>query len=104
MQGYVIDSATLKDFYHGRYDGLAERFGTPWYFIHRVDLHRELKRLVQDLAVDIRTASEVTNVDCDKGVLTLANGQKHQKDLIIAADGVHVSIRMTVRESRCLRG
>ena len=84
----------MKDNYHGRYSDLVERFGTPWYFIHRVDLHTELKRMAQDLNVKIRLASEVTNVDCDSGVLTLANGQTVQKDFILAADGVHVSPKL----------
>lgn len=88
----MLDSISMKDSYHGRYDDLVERFGTPWYFIHRVDLHNELKRLAQDLGVDIQVSSEVTHVDCENAIVTLANGQTSQKDLIIAADGVHVSI------------
>jgi salicylate hydroxylase len=81
----------MKDNYRGRYDDLVARFGTPWYFIHRVDLHTELKRLAQNLAVNIRLGSEVRHVDCDTGILTLANGQSLHKDLVVAADGVHVN-------------
>jgi 2-polyprenyl-6-methoxyphenol hydroxylase-like FAD-dependent oxidoreductase len=39
----------------------------------------------------LHLSSEVIGVDCESGTLTLADGSMHQKDLIIAADGVHVS-------------
>jgi salicylate hydroxylase len=81
----------MVDSYHARYDDLASRYGSPWYFIHRVDLHTELRRLAQKLEVKIRLGSEVKHVDAGTGVLTLASGQIIRKDLIVAADGVHVS-------------
>ncbi len=82
----------MEDSYHGRYDDLVERFGSPWYFVHRVDLHSELKQLAQDLGVDIQLATEIINVNVDTGELCSASGQIYQKDLIVAADGVHVRL------------
>lgn len=79
-----------------RYDDLETQFGAPWYFVHRVDLHSELKRLAQNpgdgfRGADLRLSCEVTNVECESGRITLKDGSSMQKDLIIAADGIHVS-------------
>src|SRR5205085_9999150 len=79
-----------------KYDYLVPKYGAQWYFFHRVDLHNELKRLATEptcgaQAAKINLSSEVVDVDCEAGTLTLANGSTHQKDLIVAADGVHVS-------------
>lgn len=82
----------MKDHYHGRYDNYKDLYGQPWYFIHRVDLHNELKRLALESGVDVQLSSEVTHVDAEDGLLTLGNGQSHRYDLIIAADGVHVGL------------
>ncbi|TGJ78937.1 hypothetical protein E0Z10_g9828 [Xylaria hypoxylon] len=41
--------------------------------------------------VAIRLGCEVQNVDCENGVLMLADGTRVQKDLIIIADGAHAS-------------
>jgi 2-polyprenyl-6-methoxyphenol hydroxylase-like FAD-dependent oxidoreductase len=75
---------------------MVPKYGAPWYLSHRVDVHTELKRLATEPIYGSRTAkitlsSEVVDVDREKGTLTLANGSVHQKDLIVAADGVHVS-------------
>ena len=74
---------------------MVPKYGAPWYLYHRIDLHTELKRLAAEPTDSSRPAkinlsSEVVDVDCEKGTLTLANGSVHQKDLIVAADGVHV--------------
>jgi salicylate hydroxylase len=60
-------------------------------------LHSELKRLTLDPGPELEPAkinlsSEVIDVDCEAGILTLKDGSKHQKDLIVAADGVHVNL------------
>ena len=87
-----MDGASLQVNYHGRYDNLRSRFGAPWYFVHRVDLHNELKLLARTAGAQIRLGSEVQHVDCEDGTLTTRDGQVHQKDLIVAADGLHVRV------------
>ncbi|GKT44440.1 FAD-dependent monooxygenase OpS4 [Colletotrichum spaethianum] len=39
---------TLEKFHVGTEDYIEERYGAPWYFAHRVDLHEELKRLATE--------------------------------------------------------
>ena len=70
-------------------------FGAEFYFMHRVDLHTELRRLAtepdgQTEPTKITLSSEVIDVNVDTAELTLKDGSKHTKDLIVAADGVHV--------------
>lgn len=67
-----------------------------WYLAHRVDLHNELKLLALGPQQGVPTptlhlSSTVTEVDAEKGVVVLANGQKYEADLIVGADGLHVS-------------
>ena len=73
-----------------------ELYGYKCWFFHRVDLHEGLRILAMDSSgpgkpITITLDSEVTEVDCEKGLLTLANGKKVEKDLIVVADGAHVS-------------
>jgi salicylate hydroxylase len=74
---------------------VEEKFGAPWNFYHRVDAHNSLKELATDpqrpgKPANIRLASQVVDVDCETGILTLKDGITFQKDLIIVADGQHV--------------
>jgi salicylate hydroxylase len=38
----------------------------------------------------LHLASEVVEVDAENGIVTLQNGERHEADVIIAADGIHV--------------
>ncbi|KAF7339247.1 FAD/NAD(P)-binding domain-containing protein [Mycena venus] len=73
------------------------------WFCHRTDLHDELKRLA--MADDgagtgpparLNLGHEVVFCDPAAGTLTLKNGDVHQADLIIGADGIHSVIRNSV--------
>lgn len=47
---------------------IGEKYGSPWYFAHRVDLHHELKRMASEADVgpplNIKLRSEVTSYVC----------------------------------------
>lgn len=87
----VVDSARLGD--------LKERYGAEWYLLHRVDLHTELLRLAvepreagEGEPVKIRLDAEVSEeTDVETATIRLKSGEECKKDLIVAADGVHVS-------------
>lgn len=38
---------SLVKFHEGDDGYITKKFGSPWYFAHRVDLHEELKRLAK---------------------------------------------------------
>ncbi|KAL0940404.1 salicylate hydroxylase [Colletotrichum truncatum] len=107
---------TLEKFHVGTEDYIEERYGAPWYFAHRVDLHEELKRLATEpeeqgtgyaangsatngsnghtktglgRPATVHLQSEVTNYDPEAASLTLASGETIIGDVVIAADGVH---------------
>lgn len=97
VEGKQFDGATRQETYRGRYDDFASKYRAPWYFSHQVDLHNELKRLaLEPPATDAEPAelhlsSAVASVDCEAGVLTLQDGTEVTKDVIVGADGLHVS-------------
>ncbi|KAI9661304.1 MAG: hypothetical protein M1821_009631 [Bathelium mastoideum] len=89
MKADSLDTIMAADFH-----GLPEKFGANYYFMHRVDLHTELRRLAEEPdgytePVRISLSSEVTDVNIDSGELTLKDGSKHKKDVVVAADGIH---------------
>ena len=78
-----------------------ESYGAQWYMLHRADLHNELRRIAELPPMDfggnygppvkIWLNSEVTSeTDIESGVICLKSGGKFKKDLLLAADGVHV--------------
>lgn len=44
-------------------------------------------------AGSLRLDTEVAHVDADAGAVTLVTGEEHHADLVVAADGIHSSIR-----------
>ncbi|KAL2022938.1 hypothetical protein VTK56DRAFT_4153 [Thermocarpiscus australiensis] len=79
------------------YADMASWFGLGSFTLHRVDLHRGLRDLATRTSretdigppVDISLGSEVASVDCERGILKLADGRVIAKDLVIIADGAH---------------
>ncbi|TDZ62020.1 FAD-dependent monooxygenase OpS4 [Colletotrichum trifolii] len=72
---------------------IADKYGSPWYFAHRVDLHQELKRMATaadggpPLTVELR--SEVTGYSPDSASITLSDGPTVSADVVVVADGIH---------------
>lgn len=63
-------------------------YGNRWAFFHRADLHTGLRNLVQS---PIELASEVSRVDPQTATIALVDGRVIQNDLLVIADGAHVS-------------
>ena len=85
----------MQEKYRGSYEDFTERFGAPWYFSHRVDLHNEFKRLALEPSdkfpgAKLHLLKNVVDLDCEKGRLTFEDGTSTTKDVVIGADGVHV--------------
>jgi hypothetical protein len=86
----------LELVHHDSFDRYEELYGYKCWFLHRVDLHEGLRSLAVDsstmgVPATITLDSEVIEIDCENGELTLATGKKVQKDLLVVADGAHVS-------------
>lgn len=73
----------------------------PWQLSHRVHLHDALKRAATSedgigKPAILYTSSRVTNVDTEKAIVTLKNGELIKADLVIGADGVYSKMRSFV--------
>lgn len=76
-----------------------EKYGHPFSFFHRADLHTALLRGVQKLAPDaIRLNSRCEAIDLSgaKPVVVLQNGERVAGDLVVGADGVHSRVRVPI--------
>ena len=73
-----------------------QRFGAPYWTVHRGDFHAVLLDAVRRAAPDaIRPGNACTGFDqtSDGVTLHLANGERATGDVLIGADGVHSRIR-----------
>lgn len=73
-----------------------ERYGAPYFMIHRADLHRALANAVAALKADaVRLNSRYLAFEQDEtGVqITLQDGARSRGDVLIGADGVHSQVR-----------
>ncbi|KAG9503476.1 hypothetical protein J7337_006321 [Fusarium musae] len=70
-----------------------DRYGAPYYVIHRADFHRALCRRAEDLGVKIVTDSRVTDYDESIPSAKTYDGREYRADLVIAADGVKSQAR-----------
>ena len=86
--GRVISETTLGDV-------ALERYGAPYYHIHRADLMDMLVSAVSaEPTIRLNVSSRITNFSQDAtGVRLVAGEREHQVDLLIGADGIHSSVR-----------
>ena len=74
----------------------VERFGAPYWMVHRGDFHRVLLDAVRSASPDaIRAGNGCVGFsqDRDRVTLELASGDRVSGDLLIGADGVHSRVR-----------
>ena len=75
---------------------VEERFGAPYLFLHRADLHAAIHSAVSPGAVQL-DSKLVALEHGPKGVtLVFANGTTVSADMVIGADGVHSLVRETL--------
>lgn len=80
-------------------DAHRQRFGAPYYHVHRADLHGLLVDRVRGLDADaIVLGAEVTGfVEHERGVdVGLADGTRQSAELLIGADGINSTLRRTL--------
>lgn len=69
-------------------DKILERYGSPFWDLHRTDVQIALARRAESLGVEIRLGTEVVGVDPSSGTVTTAAGDVLQGDIIQGADGL----------------
>jgi salicylate hydroxylase len=95
----MVDPHTLKDAIVENFSHVEDDYGAPFMFFHRVDLHTALKEMALSTdelypgsPVIIRNGHSVTSLDCKSGTIVLDNEEAFEKDLVVVADGVRVSL------------
>jgi 2-polyprenyl-6-methoxyphenol hydroxylase-like FAD-dependent oxidoreductase len=74
-----------------------KQFGAPYRVAHRADLHNALLESVRSKPnIKLQTHAEITNVSPAESTLSLKSGKTFTDQAIIAADGVHSTIRNLV--------
>jgi 2-polyprenyl-6-methoxyphenol hydroxylase-like FAD-dependent oxidoreductase len=83
-----VEAVVLKLDSEVGYEDIKDRYGSPWFLLHRADLHQELRNLLQRVSENVQNelASKVTSIDCHAPILALADGRMIQKELVIIAD------------------
>lgn len=76
--------------------GFKEKYGAPYWVVHRAHFHEAMYHLALDLGVEVKIASKVTQYEPDAGRVVLENGEHHEADLVIASDGVKSAARELV--------
>ncbi|KAF2762115.1 FAD/NAD(P)-binding domain-containing protein [Pseudovirgaria hyperparasitica] len=67
---------------------MRERYGAPFWDLHRVDVQRELARRANELGVAVKLGTRVSNIDFDAPRVTTESGAEYHCDMIVAADGL----------------
>ncbi len=75
------------------------KYGHPFAFFHRADLHTALLRGVQHLApsaIRLNSRCESVEQNGDRATVLLQNGDRIEGDLVVGADGVHSRVRRPI--------
>jgi salicylate hydroxylase len=74
----------------------SERYGAPYYVVHRAGLQISMFKRALELGVDVRLGSGVERYDENMAKVVLENGEVYEADLVIGADGIHSQARKVV--------
>ena len=70
-------------------DAVEAKFGAPYFFLHRADLHAAIASIVPDGLVALNRKLTGLEQGAHGVTLTFADGARVTADAVIAADGVH---------------
>lgn len=79
--GQILVEAPLKE-------PAEKEYGSPYWHIHRADLHRGLMEAATQAGCKIHLDSRVIKLDPSKPSLITKNGETFAGDLIVASDGM----------------
>jgi 2-polyprenyl-6-methoxyphenol hydroxylase-like FAD-dependent oxidoreductase len=72
---------------------VEERYGAPYLFLHRADLHAAIASVVPPGIVHLNKKMVALDQDAHEVTLCFADGERVRSDAVIGADGVHSLVR-----------
>ncbi|MBM6551438.1 FAD-dependent monooxygenase [Marinomonas ostreistagni] len=98
---YQPENAAIRHYQSGRYFLKSElglqaeqRYGAPYWHIHRADLHGVLVQACYSAGVEIELGHKVLGYRSDKKKATvLLENKTEYCDLVVGADGIHSKVR-----------
>lgn len=76
---------------------MKEKYGAPYYFIHRADLIDSLLKVTgRSKNITIKTQSKVVKYDYSRPAVKTEQGDWYSGDLVISAEGIKSSIRAVI--------
>lgn len=103
--GFEPDCAQMRHWRRGRVlnrtalgTSAVERFGAPYYHLHRADLLGVLLDAAgQDPRVELRTGVKIEAAeDAGDEAIVLMRGDSERADLVVGADGIHSNVRASL--------
>jgi salicylate hydroxylase len=81
------------------FSNVEQLYGSPYYFIHRADLVRKLVTTAQQKrGITVKTGKKVVEYDFDSARVRTASGEWYSGDLVIAADGMTLHLRVVLED------
>ncbi|KAI5371039.1 putative FAD-binding domain, FAD/NAD(P)-binding domain superfamily [Septoria linicola] len=96
LQVRVVDAQSLDVDFQLGFTNVRDEYGHNFNAFNRVDLHRGLRELAEEVGVQVQLGKEVTDLVCDEGCLKSRDGSEAKHDLVVVADGLRSSLAKTV--------
>ena len=87
--GFIVAQRPLGKF-------SEDRYGAPYYHIHRADLHQVLFDAAIDAEIDIQVAKSCTDVEPKDGTIAFNDGTSARHDVVVGCDGIHSAVRAAI--------
>ena len=84
--GFIVAQRPLGKF-------SEDRYGSPYYHIHRADLHQVLLEAANELGIDIQVDRCCADVEPKDGSITFEDGTRVSHDVVVGCDGIHSAVR-----------
>ena len=88
-----LDGPTAQTTWHEPLKGMREEYGSTFRFLRHGDLHNGLLKHLEATEghpVKLNLAANVTDLDCEKGIIRTSDGLEVEKDLVVMANGLGV--------------
>src|SRR2546423_14120692 len=84
--GSVVSATQMRDVFRPQY-------GAGYFGAHRADLHAVLQNALPQECVRLNARVTTVTQTSDRAVLSFADGQKAESDIVIGADGIRSAVR-----------